>query len=317
MTIVLVLLAVSFVAYAAMKTFNKLCDRWSELPHFEWNSVGGVYALCAVADLEKAKRFSGYVEGFVNVADTLVCSDSHAGNPFSVFSGVVDDFYRFNNRNGNRNPKLFVPFASEKFLQFATQKVLFNTKWDLEEFNAKKRKENRRADIRMRLAAWGKRRHSMLWALQGASAIAFGIVCFVAVIAGVSALPNVHAKDPVVVYLATPEGGVQEIKTTAEKEDRLAVRDEMEIIRGRVTEMQYVGGGNSRACIQRLQERTECGFAAASLGLKKGDEAYIQKGMLLRRTIHDQPYDPTRDGWVITKDEAERLVATGKFAIVM
>ena len=319
------LFVVCVVAWALTAKLNKLSEAWAQLPHFVRNYVGGVLAFAGIADFKLAKQRRSWSRAgkFALVAETIVFSEHD--EPVA-FSGRLEWFYSIPRPRGDVSfplneeaPDLFVPFASEKYYSYEEQAKYFASSQNPEEFIQRKIKENLRSDYRMRFAVWAKKRNLCGW-MWG-----FGIAsCVMLLVAGFAAMELSEEsmnKQEFVTYLNAKDGSVQSIKTTGRDTYTSVVRDDEllgTIVHGHVAKIQYVGGGNSRACIQRTNNnQLVCGFADSSLHLKVGDDAYtrVAEVLLWVNTATDGA-DQVFARWLITKTDALNLAATGKFTIV-
>ena len=324
MIISFVLFAISVLLTIALSVLIKLQDKWSELPHFVWNHVGGVLAICSISNFGKAAKARSTIEdrGFIRVPDTIVFSKVLSRRPYA--SGTIQLDRRVNPETvatfspRSFETRLFVPFASEALLSIAEQQKFFIGPQDPEKFSAAKIAENMRDDYRLRFVAQAQR-----WYLEECRFVAIGIVLITLLLSVLSVGDVIHRNEmteQAVIY-TTDDNGVHETVTTkGDAENRIlqpAGSEENIITRGRVSEVQLVGGGLARTCITRADGRLICGFASPSF--KIGEEAFHRLGTFRMWSIAKPDGFAKGVGeepWLISRKEAEALVATGKFKIV-
>jgi hypothetical protein len=325
MTVVLVLFAISVVSYVAAAILCKITDKWSELPHFVYNRVGGILGICSITDFKKTVPddfmvgLSGEVRTFRRVRDTLAfVSPPLVDSPSSYFSGFLDNMrsWPLGGRFTSAEPssQLFVPFTSVRFMSFDDQKKFFVVPQNPMEFSRAKIKENYKNDLRLWFAAYPQKRYLHLW--KRWSIFASIVMLIVTLFIGIVVLDKMNNKLQITTIMAA-KNGIQEIKTTRKELNHLLIKDPWyEITKGKAMQPLYVGGGLSRVCVNQSHDRTRCGFADSSLRIKEGDEIYIYEAKLLLWTNGKVLAGDSDGSWLITKSEAESLVTTGKFKIV-
>lgn len=154
MLICLLLLVICLAIFFATIGITDLKNRlWRHLPEFVTNSVANRVAVCSVTDHKKAKKIGWLVGGRLVIHDTLTFSNSNDGHS----SGGVH--YSSGRPYPNvhlgcwvEDPKLFIPFLSQRHVSFFVQEEIFPGPQNVEEWVARKKAENRKADIRFRLA---------------------------------------------------------------------------------------------------------------------------------------------------------------------
>lgn len=150
------LFVVSLVITTILAVMIELSTMWARLPQFVWNYVGGVMAVCSVADFNHTKKFGLKFNQKVMVPQTIVFSDAES----EYSSGLLE--WRHNVpypahgafRESRKDETLFVPFASEGWQTYDEQKKYFVWPQDPMAFAKRKKQENLEADYRMRVAAW-------------------------------------------------------------------------------------------------------------------------------------------------------------------
>jgi hypothetical protein len=324
-----VLLAFFVVASVATAILQKLGEKWYRLPHFVYNYVGGVWAVCSIADFKKTVPIkfqiglSGKVTTFRLVSETLAFIHHPVAENAKRFSGVIlwdgeapwPIIGHFHPIAGSS--ELFVPFASEGYLAFDQQERMFVAPQVPVEFIRKKRRENLESDYRLRFEVWARKRDLGAWKVWF---VLFSIIMFL--VSSYTFSQDLKKKNDarlITTHVTTADGAVEEIQTTGKEQNKLLMDESFggrDILKGRVTKILSVGGGSSRACIARSGKKLTCGFAALSLHIKEGDEAYIRTAKLLRGERGEGDFEHANDGWLITKAEAEKLVSTGTFKII-
>ncbi|MEK7582399.1 MAG: hypothetical protein AAB452_00875 [Patescibacteria group bacterium] len=280
-----VLFAVSVLTYLAAKVIQRLQERWTVLPDFVWNRVGGVVAVCAVSDFHNPRNQR--IRGYVLVPDTLTFSDHQHPIPGRWFSTSVPYLFTGGFDSRQYEHSLFVPFASERYLANDTQANLltFTGPHDnLDMFVQSKTEANLRYDVRRRFAAFVTRNESTFLGIRFAS-----LVMVVAFSAGlfVNALSQNEQDQqaaPAVLYTTTVgSSALTEFRGTRMEIKKLPVGDlpviGPEITMGPVVTVMPIGGDMNYVCILRQSDDGRiCGFATAALGLKKGETGYLRTG---------------------------------------
>jgi hypothetical protein len=320
-----ILLCLCVVIFLVTTILDKLNKKWRELPHFVQQYVGGVLGICSVTDYHNTppSKFcpvgTGEVYYFRKVPGTLV----FANNTDEIFSGQIE-WYRgkpypaapYLLGNAREVHDMLVPFASEKFFDFAYQKGFFTRPKDVEEYLRMKMEQNRRADRRLKFVAWHAKHDETIGVLKIFSAV-FGLLMLL-IVGGIALDMNdrATAQQKVTLHFTQQNGVTHTIETTnAGAHNELAYYDDhanLSLIKGRVSRTLEIGGGNIIACLERKEGDPVCG--TANLSFKIGEEAFVRSGYIMIR-FGKNP-DHTRGWWVITKQDAEALLSTGKFKIV-
>jgi len=296
MSTVLILLAVFVVVCLVTTTMIKLNNEWRNLPHFVRNYVGGKLAICSITDYNNAKKAGIAVSGMVMVKEVALFDHDCFLHPLSPLE-CADD--------------LFVPLTSERFMSFGDQKRFFVVSQDLREFAERKKLENRTNDRRLRFVTWMKKHDVWKWRLW--SGIFLVIMLFVV---GGELISNA-AKSEVTIY-TTDASGAHETKTIERESARLLMihgkNADGQIIHGKVSLVQSVAEGLAVACITRDSGYMICAFASPAV--KIGEEAFRRTGKI-STGMSSSGVSTSRgeEMWLITKPEADALVATGKFHI--
>lgn len=327
MKIALICFAVSVATFAVATILSKIGKRWSRLPHFFCNYVGGVWAVCSVSDYKEAllrgsirERTSGK-EPLVVVPETLAFSNNTypGGDKFSGCLTLQDNRVREAGSlyPNEAAPQLFVPFASEHFMNFERQARIFKPE-DPAAFEQRKRRENRERNFRLRFTHWEWREPLMLGGIKVASGLAMFIILAGTIAVWLGESDRAYEQKPAVVHLTTPNSQVvQKIDTTREGRHDLLMYEDIgsnSIIKGRVSKLLALGGGISQVCVQRPNEQLRCGLGNGEV--KIGDTVYLRTGELLRWANKDWHPNHETGSWVITQAEAEALASTGKFQII-
>jgi hypothetical protein len=174
-----VLLALAALACVIATIINKLDERWSQLPHFIYNRIGGNWATCSITDFEKTApetltdEATGKTETFRCVKETIVFGNAATteGTKMSYFSGSAKrfDLIPWSGEgifhDAIQSKELFVPYCSERYGSFEQQADFFITPEIPEAFAQKKRRENRKADLRLRFIRFTKTWNTSRWQL--------------------------------------------------------------------------------------------------------------------------------------------------------
>jgi len=149
------------------------------------------------------------------------------------------------------------------------------------------------------------------------AAVVLAIVCF---FVQLNISDKQQDKEPVVVYTTAPDKAISGISTTAKEQYKLLITatsgfvGEHTVYAGKIVKILEVGGGISQVCVSRPGEKILCGSTA--LPLRMGDKAYIREINALYwgdADGRDANYRP--ENIVITRPEAEQLVAAGEFKL--
>jgi hypothetical protein len=333
MNIVLILLGIAVAAWLVAFFAKELADYWRELPHFLWNYVGGVLAIVGATDYKNAcaepdnwlTRESGQPVRCVLVPETLTLSDrprssrtisTGVDNCPEPRSAVPKIGFCLQERDTH---ELFVPFASEQYLTFSKQETIFLPVFDVENFAARKVRENRKIDFRLRFRDYVDSIDDALYTIQTFAVIG-GIFLLAALGFVLNARYHARATDETVtIYTTSPSIGLKEITTNVREQHKLLLGNDPAtgdniIIAGKVSDILAIGGNSTQVCVSRNPGERDCGSADSSLHVKAGDTVYIKPYALLQwndgENIHRTPVNI-----VITKAEAEQLVSTGQFTI--
>ncbi|MFA5841885.1 MAG: hypothetical protein WC835_02920 [Candidatus Paceibacterota bacterium] len=308
------------LAFFSLAFANMMAGKWSRLPQFKYNRVGGVLAVCSVASFNRAVAAGSVAGGFVVVPETIIFSNSSGKEQY--VSGATcwtsDDGQMPKSGPGlyplSAEKSLFVPFTSEARMSYAEQEKFFIGPQDPEKFALEMRRLN---DWRLHYAEWAEVHHLGRWtAVFGAVLVA---VIFVGMIATSYSDYRKEMEESIVVY-TTDGDGVHETRATGRESIGLlmyhSLDEEFKLIRGKVVKAQPIGGGSAIACIARVGENTVCGFASS--GLQIGDEAFRRIGRVMTWTSGTGKVVSHHElaEWFITRKEVEALMATGKFKIV-
>lgn len=282
-------------------------------PRFSWHHVGDMLAVCLRDDFEDAKEYGDVIRGKVRVRDTLVFSDRES----KYRSGCFNPGYRSAFHPLEQNHDLFVPFTSEGLMSFAEQEEFFTKPRDPKAFAEEKLLEALSEDWRLRFAFWWEKRG--FGRLIALAVISFIIVGFAFLFATLNERDESKKSEEIVIY-TTNEGGVHGTKTTRGEVHRLLMytdrHEGSQLVRGKISKIQPISAGLAQACfLRRSSARMECGLTTATS--KIGDEMFVRFGNVTFWSSTDG-----RNGyhggfrWLITRAEADALVATGKFKII-
>lgn len=307
--VVWIALAVTIIVLVEIKGW---VDKKLRSPRFLWNDVGNMLAVCAHADFEDAKECGDVVGGKVRVRDTLVFCNRES----NYRSGRFDQGFGSSLSPRKENDDLFVPFTSEGLMSFAEQEEFFTKPRDRKEFAEAKLLEALSEDWRLRFAFWWE--DHRLDRLPALAVILFVVVGFAFLFAALGARDESKKSEEIAIY-TTHEDGAHAIKTTRSEVHRLLmyIDDESEnfrLIHGKISKIQPISVGLAQACFLH-DNKLECGLTAATS--KIGDEMFVRYGNVTFWSSTDG-----RIGyhggfrWLITKAEADALVATGKFQII-
>ncbi len=307
--LLIVWIALAVIIVVVIKVINRV-DEKLQTPLFIWNDVGDTFAVCARSDFEDAKEYGDAIGGKIRVQDTLVFSNRES----KYRSGYVKHGLS-NAAQQEKNCELFVPFTSEGLMSFTEQEEFFTKPRDPKEFAEEKLLEALSEDWRLRFAFWWKKRH--LGGLLTLAAILFVIVGFAFLFAALNERDESERSEEIAIY-TTHEGGAHGIKTTRGEANRLLMyTDEYEgsrLIHGKISKIQPISAGLAQACFLQ-SNRMECGLTTVTS--KIGDEMFVRFGNVTFWSSVDGKIG-YHGGfrWLITKAEADALVATGKFKII-
>lgn len=313
--------------FVASWVLHDLHERWSRLPHFVSNYVGGVLAICSVSDFKRAFAEGSLVkregeEPLVRVMGTIVFSNAHIGDSdkkhilggiWADRRGVVHPKVDGCFMDARREPRLFVPFSSERYLTFQEQNRMFICSVDPHGFAETRILENKRNDCRLRFVdRVGSEPFKVLLAVTGLTT--FAVMLFLAV-TWFNKFEERSANRETVIHITSPSSSeAQELRMTIREADRFLIGNvlafQKEIYRGPVVEIQNLGGGASWSCIHTGSYK-RCGYSAAKLEV--GSVGYLRFANLLHRVQTERWIDSLRGAnwWFITKGEAEALNKVG------
>ncbi len=172
------------IFFATILISRLVAESWQYLPDFVTNSLANRVAVCSVTDHKKAGKIGWWIRNRLVVHDTITFSRDHPDDKYS--SGGVQ--YSSGRPYPNvhlgcwmEDPQLFIPFLSQRHASFFVQEEIFPGPQDLKEWVARKKAENRKADIRFRLAdgefnSLLERLYFLSW---GASVVLFFILLFI------------------------------------------------------------------------------------------------------------------------------------------
>ncbi len=326
MKTVLIFLGISAITLLATFLVQYLGKRWRRLPEFVWNLVGDVLGIVGITDFKKASGIPGNIIGgsrrLVLVPEILAFSH----NPKSprILPVTPPRNLRWITKlppffPSKDTAELFVPYVSESHYLFSDQDRIFRLATDADRFISEKQLENRAADFRFRFRDFIRGIDTFLNWAQGIAIVVF-IVCALSTMLIIDS--RSVARDnltPVTVYTTVPDGTLTEIHTTFGEQHQSLLKNDPAagdniIIAGNVSDILTIGGNIAQICISRKPGERDCGNADSSLHVKAGDTVYLKPYALLQwnagENVHRTPVNI-----VITKTEAERLVATGKFTI--
>lgn len=321
MSYIALMFAVSLTTFLVAKILNRMSEKWSALPRFVCHYVGGMLAVCSIVDYNEALRRNSTVGGLVVVPETIVFSDYSAKERW--ISGQRAGAFVANPafRPAPEVENLFVPFASEAHLSFTEQEKIFIGPQNPLRFIEEKWSLLKLHDSRVRYCE--SRVNSFVGYLQWWS-LFFSVLILLVLVVSVRVKADAEkTKEQVTIY-TTDANGVNEAKMTRNETRRVLVFDTGEgghqLTHGTVSRYQLVGEGLERACIIRWANKLKehCGFAPSTM--KIGDEVYLRYAEVMGWA--DQPSDGQfvrhydNGSWLITKKEAEALLATGKFHLV-
>lgn len=143
-------LAIFFATTGITDLKNRL---WKHLPEFVTNSVANRVAVCSVTDHSNAEEVGWKIGGRLVAHDTLTFSNSNDGySSGGVHYSSGRPYPNVHLGCWMEDPKLFIPFLSQRHASFFVQEEIFPRPQNVEEWVARKKKENRKANIRFRFA---------------------------------------------------------------------------------------------------------------------------------------------------------------------
>lgn len=308
--IVLFVIATTVVIFLVLLTM--VSKKWAKLQQFVSNYVGGVWAKCSITDFNKALKDGSVIGGMVAVPETII----FALNPKmeGCMSGydVETHFDPFMGMNS----KLFVPFISERFMTFDEQRKFFIGPQNPQKFIEEKFILNAKNNWRLAIVRWVCTHDLDTLFFPAVAVMAFSL--FFAGYIKENQRSEETLNKEVPVYTTSREGILHEVVTTEREAQKLPMYhrdgDLLEgLFRGKVSEINPLGGGVTRTCITQDSGRVRCGFATSSL--KFGEEAFVRFGSVLMWSSAGGRSVREPGSWLITSPEAAALVATGKFTI--
>jgi hypothetical protein len=307
-------LAVAVIITVFLGIMNKMAKEWSRLPHFLENFGGSARACCSVFDYNKALSAGLVMGDMVLVPETILThAKADKANRVTNTDGA-DELWK----KAKRGNKLFVPFISETYMSFADQEKFFIPPQDAKAFVAEKMRENLKADYRLRFAAWAKGldlKNQFGYAVTTCLFLAFFTIVLTA-----HYFESKWDAEEVVIYTTDTTGAVHKTVTTGVGKTYFLMihgysdRHD-ELVRGEVSRAEVLGGGIARVCVKTgIAWRDTCVFAPATL--KAGTEVFLRSGEVRWNEGKSSGSSFGKGVWLITRPEAEALVATGGFKIV-
>jgi hypothetical protein len=318
---------VNLAGYLSVKILRYCAEKWSRLSYFVRNDdVGGALVFASVRDFRKTRRVvtgkgaSGKERRFRCVPEVLIVAkgtfkgiDRSFPDAFEFFdSGKKGDrkvLYR-GISSGFLQTDLFVPFVSARYMSLEEQAAFFTVPKDYDEFIARKQKEMRRRDPRLRIEAWVNawRHNGDVWISRF---VGYGIATVV-VLAMAYGFTSLHKMDEHYAYTTTINSSSNHVEATtihSATPTTIINGDFTWLSKGTVVEDSLYLGGDLVALEYHNDEGERVGaFAAAAMNLKKGDAVIVRHGQIMARY---GAYD--YQNWVISSEEAEALIKTGKF----
>ena len=285
--VLLVLFVVSVLTYLAAKVIERLQERWTVLPDFVWNAVGGVNAYCSVSDFRNPRNQK--IGGYVVVPNTLAFNKV-SGRWCPVLGERWLDIrepYPLHFSMSRHEASLFVPFVSERYLKYDQQAKVFcppPPPHDLSAFVESKKETNRQHDFRRRLAAFVTRNESTFFVVR-VVLLCIMIIAFLALVLHTMERGFEAKRTAPAVFYTTMSDSDQltEHRGTREELRKLPFGNlplvRPEITTGPVVTAMPIGGGMNYVCVLRQSDNCRiCGFAIATLGLKEGETGYLRTG---------------------------------------
>ncbi len=179
----LLLLVFCLAIFFATICITDLKNRaWRYLPQFVTNSLANRVAVCSVSDYKRAEEIGWRIDGRLVVRDTLTFSNSNDGGHSSggVYYSSGRPYPNAHLGCWMEGPKLFIPFLSQRNISFSLQKEIFPGSQNVEEWVARKKRENRKADIRFRFAdgEFDSLLEKIFFGSWGASVVLFFVLLF-------------------------------------------------------------------------------------------------------------------------------------------
>lgn len=331
MKVALILLAVSAVVFLATVTLRMLVQQWKELPHFYWNYVGGVLAICGVRRYHEAVAQGSFVkrsgkESLVLVPETIIFTNRQELDPYSagkVSTSSGEDWYlpEFFSYFARRKfaPLLFVPFGSERSMKIEEQKSVFKPEErtrGVEAFDFEERRHNVGADWRLRVVEGGK--FDLMWfCVWFCMWFCGGAACLLVFVVGFLLFDHSdkeRQKQAVAVHYTDPRStDVKSIQTTVGNQYRLGMyRTDYHLVKGVVENIQPIGGGLAAVCLKQGEARLDCGIAQLNRFVG-GEVAYVVNGEVKSFSVGDLARHFFTNRWIVTESEGDSLLATGQF----
>lgn len=288
------LFIVAITAVCCFWLTSKFVAMKLKLFSFCCNPIGGKWAICFGADLANSNKV---LNGKRLVRDTLTF-DGHPASYTSVpYLREVAD--------------LFVPGISGGLMPIIEQERYFMPPEEVAVFIQRKQKEALSNDRFLRFAVW--------WDEQkigdfGCLLVVMTVMLFFVWLTLPSVQRNaIYGVGKVIVYTTTLDGKVEKSEMTRATMDKFFMpsSEDASLIKSRVASLQNIGGGLALACT----EKSLCGFASSSSGIKIGDVVFVRSGTvkIAREKSYGGQY--TETSWLLTQREGEALLATGKFTL--
>ncbi|HEX8993866.1 MAG TPA: hypothetical protein VF803_01285 [Candidatus Paceibacterota bacterium] len=314
MTISLVTLLFAVAVFTAAEVLRRLFIRVRSQPIWAKSQcVGGVIAACSMDDYIKAKAAGEMVDGKVLVRRTRWF------RPDSLDCWRHLELKRF-----DVAPDLFVPFASEAHMSYADQCEFFlppHKNFDV--FAENVLEESMQESLLRRIAYYLDPLPGRWTSVTSTAARFSGAVAILSMIwfAGAWHMNNAErAKFESDVSYTTDANGLHKTEVAKDDWNKMLVHPDdvlsTDIYHGKVSSIVPLSVGMALACADRKKDHPLCGIAPSSVRI--GDEAFIRSQEVCDWQFSDHSrcgyYSVTN--WIITKQEADLLVSTGKFRVV-
>ncbi len=322
MLILFILLAiVSMVVGGTCQVLHLIIIRGRQIRPFCGNRIGGKGRegiVCRRADYERAIQTGSVIERpgkeplvIVKGEEALVVNDQPGGD--CSWQSVPDLFWKKN---------LFIPFISEHYISFAKQAEMFTVHQDPREFKERGLLAHyHRKGFAASLARWDDCFPNLRARLITCATVGLGIALVGSLLILAGWVEKSKKAEPLLTTVTEPGGSLaQQIGATQGDRFKKPVlmyenRDDHELYRGTIVKVSSKGGSLAVACLQGDRgQRWDCGTTSLALGLKVGDIAYLREGQTLVWRVNDIGRHEGQF-WVITEQEAQALLKTGKFTL--